>query len=94
MQVWYSKNTPESKRVADLILGNTKRFLQPDNNRSNKASDDSYYILYNASVPSVMVECGFMSNPQEAELLCDESYRKSIAAVIALGITQFINEEY
>ena len=41
-----------------------------------------------------MVECGFMSNPQEAELLCDESYRKSIAAVIALGITQFINEEY
>lgn len=94
MQVWYSKNTPESKRLADLILGNTKRFLQPDNNRSNKASDDSYYILYNASVPSVMVECGFMSNPQEAELLCDESYRKSIAAVIALGITQFINEEY
>ena len=78
---------------ADKILNNTKIFLQQDNTRINKESDDSYYILYKASVPSVMVECGFMSNPEEEEKLESDSYQKQLACVIALGINQYINEE-
>ena len=93
MQIWYTKNVASSKILADKILNNTKIFLQQDNTRINKESDDSYYILYKASVPSVMVECGFMSNPEEEEKLESDSYQKQLACVIALGINQYINEE-
>ena len=92
MQVWYTANVPSSKKLADNILNNTKMFIQPDNTRSNKQSDDSYYILYKASVPSVMVECGFMSNPQEVSNLESSAYRKRLACTITLGITQYLNE--
>ncbi len=93
MQIWYTKNIASSKILADKILNNTKIFLQQNNTRLNKESDDSYYILYNASVPSVMVECGFMSNPEEEARLESDSYQKQLACVIALGINQYINEE-
>ncbi len=94
MQVWYTGNVDSSKKLADNILNNTKMFIQPENTRSNKQSDESYYILYKAQVPSVMVECGFMSNPQEVANLKSSAYRKRIACTITLGITQYINEGY
>ncbi|MBQ9229493.1 MAG: N-acetylmuramoyl-L-alanine amidase [Eubacterium sp.] len=87
-QIWYSANTAESKQLADSILSQTKLFLQPDNERENKASDDSYYILYRASVPSVMIECGFMSNRAENERLQQPSYQQAFAYVILLGICE------
>ena len=93
MQVWYTANEDTSKALADNILNNTKMFIQPENTRKNKASDNSYYILYKASVPSVMVECGFMSNLQEVANLKSDIYRKRIACTITLGISQYINEE-
>lgn len=92
MQVWYTANVESSKKLAYNILNNTKMFIQPDNTRSNKQSDDSYYILYRAQVPSVMVECGFMSNPAEVANLESSAYRRRIACAITLGITQYINE--
>ena len=85
-QVWYSANTPESKALADSILTTVKAFLQPDNTRENKASDDSYYLLYQATVPSVMVECGFMSNERENKLLQETAYQKNIAYSIMVGV--------
>lgn len=93
MQVWYTANESTSKALADCILNSTKMFIQPDNTRSNKASDSSYYILYKATVPSVMVECGFMSNPQEVANLKSDTYRKRIACTIMLGISRYINKE-
>ena len=93
MQVWYTANEDTSKALADNILNNTKMFIQPENTRKNKASDNSYYILYKASVPSVMVECGFMSNLQEVANLKSDIYRKRVACTITLGLSQYINEE-
>lgn len=93
MQIWYSPNDSTSSVLADKILEITKQNLQPDNTRLNKPSDDSYYILYNAAVPSVMVECGFMSNPQENGRLQDEEYQKSLAYSIMLGLSEYIAEE-
>lgn len=87
-QIWYSANTEESKVLADNILSVTKRFLQPANQRENKVSDDSYYLLYRATVPSVMVECGFMSNPEENRRLQDEQYQKDYAYCILSGICE------
>lgn len=89
-QIWYSANTPESKIIADNILINVKDFLQPNNKRENKESDNSYYILYKASVPSVMVECGFMSNKKENRKLQDFDYQKDISYCILTGICNIV----
>lgn len=93
MQIWYSPNDSKSPVLADKILAVTKSFLQPDNERLNKKSDDSYYLLYRASVPSVMVECGFMSNADENKKLQDENYQKKLAYAILLGLSEYITEE-
>lgn len=93
MQVWYTANEKSSKFLADSILAYNKQFLQKNNQRVNKESDDSYYILYKAQAPSVMVECGFMSNYEENCLLKDESYQNKLACVITYGINQYLNGE-
>ncbi len=93
MQIWYSPNDDNSKKLADYILENDKLFLQPDNRRENKKSDNSYYILYKAQVPSVMVECGFMSNTEENKLLNDNEYQNKLAFVISAGLNKYICEE-
>ncbi len=93
MQVWYSPNGDKSAKLADNILRYTKKNLQPDNERLNKMSDDSYYLLHKASVPSVMVECGFMSNREECSLLNSSDYQKKIAYSILSGFCSYICEE-
>ncbi len=93
MQVWYTANEQSSEFLANSILSITKLFLQPENQRLNKVSDSSYYILYKASVPSVMVECGFMSNVEENNKLKDDSYQKQLAYTITMGINTYMNNE-
>lgn len=90
MQIWYTANEPTSKLLADDILEISKNFLQPNNERKNKVSDSSYYILYNASVPSVMVECGFMSNPEENDKLKSNECQKQLAFSITMGINSYL----
>lgn len=85
-QIWYSANNPESKVLADSVLSNVKELLQPDNKRENKQSDSSYYLLYKASVPSIMIECGFMSNEEENRKLQSEDYQNKIAYSILTGV--------
>lgn len=93
MQIWYSPNDDKSKIIADNILEVTKANLQSDNTRLNKKSDSSYYLLYKAQVPSVMVECGFMSNSDENKKLQDNKYQKQLAYSIMLGFSEYITEE-
>ena len=71
-QVWYSPNDEISPTLADKILQSVKKNIQPENKRENKVSDNSYYILYKAQKPSVMVECGFVSNENENKRLQDK----------------------
>lgn len=87
-QIWYSPNNSESKIIADNILNSVKTNLQPNNNRKNKISDNSYYLLYNAQVPSVMIECGFMSNVNENKKLQDKEYQRKFAYSILAGICE------
>lgn len=93
MQIWYSPNDDKSPILADSILNVTKKFLQPDNKRLNKKSDSAYYLLNKAKVPSVMVECGFMSNRDENQKLQDEQYQNKLAYLIMLGLNIYITEE-
>ena len=78
-QVWFSPNDEISPTLADKILRSVKKNIQPENKRENKVSDNSYYILYKAQKPSVMVECGFVSNRNENNKLQDKEYQKDMA---------------
>ncbi len=90
-QVFYSKNNPDSRSLADYIRQSVITCLQPENSREIKQSDSNIYLLKNAQIPAVMVECGFLSNYDETEKLKDENYQRKLAFLIALGILDFIN---
>jgi N-acetylmuramoyl-L-alanine amidase len=68
-QVWYSQNDARSAALAKRIQDGVKEHLQPENNRKIKAATSSIYLLRHASVPAVLVECGFLSTPTECERL-------------------------
>lgn len=92
-QIWYSPNDDSSQVLADRILTIVKDNLQKENRRENKKSDNSYYLLYKAKVPSVMVECGFMSNINENNKLQDNTYKNKMAYSIMLGFVDYNTKE-
>ncbi len=91
-QVFYGAQNPNSEILAQEIQDAVKNRLQPDNTRQIKPSGDSIYLLYNAKVPSVMVECGFLSNPEELALLKDDNYQKKIAYSVFCGLQSYLNK--
>lgn len=92
MQVFYSPNNQASENLAQLIQSATKDYIQPQNDRPIKKAESNLYLLYSAKAPSVLVECGFMSNAQENKLLEDEEYQKKLAFCIAVSVNQYINQ--
>jgi len=88
-QVFYSKNTPRSSLLAQAIQESVVRLVQPENTRQIKPSGDSIYLLYYAKKTAVLVECGFISNAEEAEKLQQDEYQNRIAFAIACGILDF-----
>lgn len=91
-QVFYCADHNESKVLGECIQSSIVRLLQPENTRVNKQATSSTYLLYNATVPAVLVECGFLSNSAELKRLKDEEYQKKMAFSIFCGITSFYSE--
>ena len=87
MQVWYGVGDPLSKEVADAIQ-TASLTLMPNNRRKTQAAGSSIYLLDRIQTPAVLVECGFLSNPDEAEKLAAEAYRYALAAVIFAGVVE------
>ena len=87
MQVWYGVGDPLSKEVADAIQ-TASLTLMPNNRRKTKAAGSNIYLLDRIQTPAVLVECGFLSNPDEAEKLAVEAYRYALAAVIFAGVVE------
>ncbi len=83
-QVFYYSHSEEGKRMAETMQ---KSLLMADeaNTRQAKAND-TYYLLRRTEVPTIIVECGFLSNPEEAKKLTDVSYQKMLAEAITSGI--------
>lgn len=90
LQVYYSKNNVLSRSLAESIQNECRSVLQPDNNRTVKESTSAIFLLHNLPCPAVLVECGFLSNADEAKLLSDENYREKLAEVIFIGIKNYI----
>ena len=90
-QVFYSK-VDNSKTLGDLIQNSIITNLQKENKRVNKQANSSTYLLYNATVPAVLVECGFLSNESELARLRDNTYQHQLAFCITDGILNYFKE--
>ncbi len=86
LQVYYSPNTPESAVAAGIVQNTARQYLQPQNNRSTKEATSSIYLLHRIRLPAILVECGFLSNPEECALLETETYRQQLALCLAYAI--------
>ncbi len=93
LQVWYQNKNTESERLATLLQGGVKTRLQPENNRKVKPSNGSMYLLDHVSCPSVLVECGFLTNSTECEKLSDAEYQKELSFVLFCVIMDYLNTE-
>ena len=63
-----------------------------DENNTREAKDnDTYYLLRKTEVPAVIVECGFLTNPEEAKKLQEESYQKQVAELICEGVKDYLD---
>ena len=92
LQVWYSKNDARGRILANLIQSNVKSALQPNNRRKIKEATSSIFLLHNATFPAVLVECGFLSNPDDANALRDAEYRQKLAQIIFQSVITYISQ--
>lgn len=84
-QVFYSTNHCNSAILAESIRGSVIEWVQPQNSRQLKPATDGIYLLYHTEVPAVLVECGFLSNPEEREQLKTPAYQQQLAFAVAAG---------
>ena len=89
-QVFYCSGSEEGRTVASYIQTCLRESVDPENKREIK-ENDSYYMLKNTGIPVVIVECGFLSNPEETEKLIQPEYQEQIAAAVAEGVLKYFN---
>ncbi len=87
-QTFYQGNNSESEVLAKFIQQNIGKNIEYINNRVPMKITD-VYIMENVVVPTVIVECGFLSNPEEATLLLDDNYQSKLAWGIFIGIQDY-----
>lgn len=91
-QTFYYAGSEKSKELAERIQQVMTLELDKDNTRQAKAND-SYYLLKKTSSPIVIVECGFLSNNEEAQKLSSDIYQEKVAWAIHLAILQYLNSQ-
>lgn len=87
-QVFYS-DSDKAKALGDYIQHSIVGLIQHDNMRVNKKATSSTYLLHNATIPAVLVECGFLSNREELLKLKDTNYQNKMAFSIYCGILEY-----
>lgn len=90
LQVYFS-DMAESENAANAIQS-AFSLVDETNRRKTKKADSSIYLLHRASTPTVLVECGFLSNKRELERLKTDDYRKRLALAIFSGVGTFYED--
>ena len=90
LQVWYSTQNADSQPLAQTIQERNNSIFQKNNKRQIKPVGDNIYLLNQIKSPAVLIECGFLSNPLEAERLCDSGYQIALSKSIAESISEYI----
>ena len=88
-QVFYSKEHEVSKKLAECIQD---VFIENLPKARKNADVGDYYLLNCSNIPSVIVECGFLSNPEEEQLLLSENYREKLCYSIMCGVAKYFYE--
>lgn len=92
-QVFYAPNSEESKNLATVIQKTVCSLTQPDNTKVPKESGTNIYVLYNATKPACLCECGFVSNPEEEKLLLSEDYQRKFSLALSFSVLNYLITE-
>ena len=87
-QTFYKEGSEEGKKLAESIQTNLNEAIQRENNRVAKTIDN-VYIIKHVEIPTTIVECGFLSNPEEEKMLLEDGYQNKLAWGIYNGIIDF-----
>ena len=90
-QTFYNANSSEGQKLAVSIQNNLNDSIQQENNRVAKTIDNIYIVKY-VEIPITIVECGFLSNPEEEKLLLEDEYQNRLAWGIYNGIIDYFYE--
>lgn len=90
--MFYSATNSKSETLANILQSKFVEYLQPDNQREIKLCGKELFLCYFSENPTVMAECGFLSNPEEAELLKDTEYQKQVAFTIYSAINEYFSQ--
>lgn len=88
-QVFYQTGSVNGEVFAKVLQAQLASCLDTENHRQAKGNAD-YYLLKNSRPTTVIVECGFLSNSEEAQKLCDKTYQRQVAWAIAQGTLQYL----
>lgn len=91
-QTFYNSGNEKSKLLADSIQKNLNETISKDNKREIKKLDN-IYMMKNVEIPIALVECGFLSNEQEASKLQQDDYQSKLAWGIYDGIMDYFNKQ-
>lgn len=89
-QVFYKKSDERGKAFAIKVQDSFNEMETAVKKYTPLTGD--YYILNVASCPAIIAECGFLSNPDDEKLLCDEKYREKLAYAIFKGTVGYLSE--
>lgn len=92
-QVFYSPNNDKSKLLAEAVRNSIVSSIQKDNKRETKEATNSIYLLWNTTQPAIIVECGFLSNNNELNLLKNQKYQNKMAYAIFDGTLNYIKKD-
>ena len=91
-QTFYNTQNSEGQKLAVSIQKNLNDAIQRENNRVAK-SIENIYIVKHVEIPTTIVECGFLSNPEEEKLLLEDEYQNKLAWGIYNGIIDYFYEQ-
>lgn len=91
-QVFYYESSVEGKKLAEAVQSSLNDLLEVDRPRKVKGNT-SYYLLKRSSGTLVIVECGFLTNPVEAQKLQTKEYQEKVAAAVSEGIRTYLNAQ-
>lgn len=92
LQIFYSTNNDANRALAQVMQNTVSEALQPENGRTVKDAEGKIFILDRLEQPAILIECGFISNAEEATLLKDEAYQAKLAYVLSRPILNFLSE--
>ena len=88
IQVLYGDD-PQSERLGEIAHENLLYCLCPESRRVASPAPKNIYLMKAVHCPAILAECGFLSNPAEAEKLVEPGYQTKIAAILLASYLQF-----